>query len=39
VFAKPAGEGLRADTSPVVSVTVSSCRMSMCPQLVEADLR
>jgi hypothetical protein len=36
VFAKPAGEGLRGDTSPIVSVTVSSCRIA-CPQFIPAD--
>jgi hypothetical protein len=36
VFAKPAGEGLRGDSSPVVTVTVSSCRTA-CPQSVPAD--
>lgn len=39
VFAKPAGEGLRGDTSPIVSVTVSSCRTAPCPQAVQPDLR
>ena len=36
VFAKPAGEGLRGDASPIVTVTVSSCRTA-CPQSIPAD--
>ncbi|HEV8488772.1 MAG TPA: hypothetical protein VGQ58_03175 [Candidatus Limnocylindrales bacterium] len=39
VFSKPAGEGLRGDTSPIVSVTVSSCRTAPCPQSAQPDLR
>lgn len=36
VFTKPAAEGLRGDTSPVVQVTVGSCRTPPCPQSVPA---
>jgi hypothetical protein len=35
VFTKPAGEGLRGDTSPTVTVTVSSCRTAPCPQSIQ----
>ncbi|MFL5680161.1 MAG: hypothetical protein ACJ77B_06120 [Chloroflexota bacterium] len=31
VFAKPASEGLRGDTSPTVTVSVSTCRTPPCP--------
>ena len=34
VFGKPAGEGLKGDNSPIVGVTVSSCRTAPCPQSV-----
>jgi hypothetical protein len=36
VFTKPAAEGIRGATSPVVQVTVSSCRTPPCPQSVPA---
>ena len=39
VFAKPAGEGLRGDISPTLSVVVSACRLAPCPQTVQPDLR
>jgi hypothetical protein len=37
VFTKPAAEGLRGDTSPIVTVTVSSCRTQSCPQSIQVD--
>jgi hypothetical protein len=37
VFTKPAAEGLRGDTSPIVTVTVSSCRTPPCPQSIQVD--
>jgi hypothetical protein len=37
VFTKPAGEGLRGDTSPIVTVTVSTCRTTPCPQSIPVD--
>jgi hypothetical protein len=36
VFTKPAGEGLRGDTSPVITVTVAACRTA-CPLSVQPD--
>ena len=39
VFAKPSGEGLRADISTTISVVVSACRTPPCPQLVPSDQR
>jgi hypothetical protein len=34
VFTKPAAEGIRGDTSPIVSVAVGACRTPPCPQSV-----
>jgi hypothetical protein len=36
VFAKPAGEGIRGASSPVVTVAVSGCTKPPCPLSVEA---
>jgi hypothetical protein len=37
VFTKPAGDGLRGAASPIVTVTVSSCRTAPCPQSIQLD--
>jgi hypothetical protein len=37
VFTKPAGEGLRGDSSPIVKVTVLSCRETQCPESLQLD--
>lgn len=36
MFAKPGDEGLRGDTSGVITISVSSCRTAPCPQSVPA---
>jgi hypothetical protein len=39
VFTKPAGEGLRADSSQVLTVTIQPCRTPPCPQSAELTVR